>query len=77
VSQPSTLIPIFMAPSNHLYDTTDYFASIPISARLGFERLVRQAGNAGINIILDGVFNIRRRIVCTSTGTHATAHLAV
>ncbi|MDY7041317.1 MAG: alpha-amylase family glycosyl hydrolase [Chloroflexota bacterium] len=50
--------PIFMAPSNHLYDTTDYYQ---IDSYLGpygaYQSLVKQAEQRGIHIILDGVFN--------------------
>lgn len=52
------LTPIFEAPSNHRYDTADYFA---IDPRLGiledFRALVRAAHERGIRILLDGVFN--------------------
>jgi glycosidase len=50
--------PIFMAPSNHLYDTTDYFKIDPYFGSIGdYESLVRLAEARGIHIILDGVFN--------------------
>lgn len=50
--------PIFMAPSNHLYDTTDYYRIDPYFGRIGdFAYLVRQARKWGIHVILDGVFN--------------------
>lgn len=52
------LNPIFKAGSNHKYDTYDYFS---IDASLGddstFDRLVKEAHDRGIRIILDGVFN--------------------
>lgn len=52
------LNPIFSSPAPHHYDTDDYFR---IDPRLGslaiFRRLVRQAHQHGIRIILDGVFN--------------------
>ncbi|MEA2000811.1 MAG: alpha-amylase family glycosyl hydrolase, partial [Actinomycetota bacterium] len=52
------LNPIFESPSNHRYDTTDYLA---IEDSLGdldtFIELVDEAHDAGINVILDGVFN--------------------
>ncbi len=50
--------PIFMAPSNHLYDTTDYSRIDPYFGSMGtFQSLVNQARKYGIHIILDGVFN--------------------
>ena len=50
--------PIFRAPSNHLYDTTDYYAIDPYFGSTGdYESLVRLAQNRGIKVILDGVFN--------------------
>jgi glycosidase len=52
------LNPIFEAPSNHGYDTTDY---VRIDSYLGtqgtFQKLVEGAGARGIRVILDGVFN--------------------
>lgn len=51
------LNPIFESPSNHKYDTGDYHSIDPM---YGDEeilaRLVREAGECGISIILDGVF---------------------
>ncbi len=50
--------PIFQGPSNHMYDTTDYFSIDPyLGSKQEFDLLVKQAKAAGINIILDGVFN--------------------
>jgi glycosidase len=50
--------PIFEAPSNHLYDTSDYFRIDPYFGSIGdYERLIQQARKRGIQIILDGVFN--------------------
>jgi glycosidase len=50
--------PIFEAPSNHLYDTTDYFQIDTYFGSIGtFRHLVNEAKLRGINIILDGVFN--------------------
>jgi glycosidase len=50
--------PIFAAKSNHRYDTADYRR---IDAYLGtqgdFEKLVNQARQRGIRVVLDGVFN--------------------
>jgi len=52
------LNPIFKAPSNHLYDTTDYNHVDPyFGTLLSYTRLVQAAGARGIHIILDGVFN--------------------
>ncbi len=52
------LNPIFMSPSNHLYDTSDYFRIDPYFGSMGtFQSLVNQAAARGIHIILDGVFN--------------------
>ena len=52
------LNPIFMAYSNHRYDTADYFRIDPL---LGKEedlvRLINEADKRGIKVILDGVFN--------------------
>ncbi|UCC62529.1 MAG: alpha-amylase [Anaerolineae bacterium] len=50
--------PIFKAPSNHLYDTTDYFRIDPYFGSMGtFQSLIDQARERGIRVILDGVFN--------------------
>ncbi len=52
------LTPIFAARTNHRYDAVDYFG---IDPRLGDEadlrRLVAEAGDRGIRIVLDIVFN--------------------
>lgn len=52
------LNPIFSSPSNHRYDTTDFYS---IDRRLGTEddlrELVSSAHDRGIRVILDGVFN--------------------
>jgi glycosidase len=52
------LNPIFAAPSNHRYDTTDYLS---VDADLGtdadFDAFVAGAHARGIRVILDGVFN--------------------
>lgn len=52
------LTPINEAPSNHKYDTKDY---TKIDPRFGdeetFRRLVTEAHNRGIRVMLDGVFN--------------------
>ena len=50
--------PIFKAPSNHLYDTTNYYRIDPYFGSIGtYRSLVNQARKRGIRIILDGVFN--------------------
>ena len=52
------LNPVFEAPTNHRYDTTDYFTvdgDLGSNAALG--ELFSTAGAAGISVILDGVFN--------------------
>jgi glycosidase len=50
--------PIFKAPSNHRYDTTDYSVIEPSLGTLDtFRELVTEARERGIRIILDGVFN--------------------
>ncbi|MEK7485495.1 MAG: glycoside hydrolase family 13 protein, partial [Planctomycetota bacterium] len=52
------LNPIFLADTNHRYNTSDYFQ---IDPRLGtledFQDLVRESRKRGIEVILDGVFN--------------------
>ncbi len=52
------LNPIFVSPSNHGYNITDYFH---VNPRLGgdsaFDALLKAAHERGIKIILDGVFN--------------------
>ncbi|GAA5047915.1 glycosidase [Thermocatellispora tengchongensis] len=52
------LTPIFMARTNHRYDTTDYFRIDPV---LGdeeiFARLVESAHAHGIKVVLDAVFH--------------------
>ena len=52
------LTPIFDAPSNHRYDTADYFKVDP---RLGgddaLRRLVEAVHRRGMRLVLDGVFN--------------------
>ena len=50
--------PIFWARSNHRYDTASYELVDPALGDLKeFEKLVRQARERGIRVILDGVFN--------------------
>ena len=50
--------PIFGAPSNHLYDTTNYTTIDPYFGNLAdFQTLITQANAHGIKVVLDGVFN--------------------
>ncbi len=52
------LTPIFMAGTNHRYDTHDYFNIDPKLGDAGMLReLVQDAHARGIRIVLDGVFN--------------------
>jgi len=52
------LTPIFASPSNHKYDTTDYFSVDPhFGDEETLRELVRQCHARGIRVILDGVFN--------------------
>lgn len=52
------LNPIFAAPSNHRYDTSDYFAIDPdLGTRAEFDALLERAHELGIRVVLDGVFN--------------------
>lgn len=52
------LTPIFEAPSNHKYDTVDYFKIDPHFGTLeDFKRLLNLCHKNGIRVILDGVFN--------------------
>ena len=52
------LNPIVEARSNHRYDTSDYSRVDPIlGTNADFERLCRKAEEAGIRVILDGVFS--------------------
>ncbi len=52
------LTPIFSSPSNHKYDTVDYFAVDPAFGRnAALARLVAAVHAHGMRIILDGVFN--------------------
>jgi len=50
--------PLFASPSNHKYDTTDYYQIDPHFGDLEtLKRLVNEAHRLGIKIILDAVFN--------------------
>jgi len=52
------LTPVFESPSNHKYDTTNYFAVDPRFGDLKtLQRLVAACHARGLRIILDGVFN--------------------
>jgi cyclomaltodextrinase / maltogenic alpha-amylase / neopullulanase len=52
------LAPIFTSPSNHKYDTTDYFQVDPCFGDVALMReLVGKCHERGLRIILDGVFN--------------------
>ncbi|MFY9174132.1 MAG: glycoside hydrolase family 13 protein [Peptococcia bacterium] len=52
------LSPIFLAPSNHKYDTADYLRIDPMFGDIeDFRELCRDAAQIGIYIILDGVFS--------------------
>ncbi|WP_124727775.1 glycoside hydrolase family 13 protein [Staphylospora marina] len=50
--------PLFLSPSNHKYDTEDYFRIDPSFGDLRlFRELVDRAHRSGIRVILDAVFN--------------------
>lgn len=52
------LTPVFQAPSNHRYDTQDYFRIDPLlGTNEEFAGLVDALHHQGMRIILDGVFN--------------------
>ncbi len=52
------LNPIFMASSNHRYNTYDYFRIDPwLGSLRDFERLIESAHDRGLRVVLDGVFN--------------------
>lgn len=52
------LNPIFHAPSNHKYDTQDYFTIDPhFGTNAEFAELVGELHRADLRILLDGVFN--------------------
>lgn len=52
------LCPIFKAPSNHKYDTTDYLTIDPHFADTAtLHRLITKAHQLGMRVILDAVFN--------------------
>jgi cyclomaltodextrinase / maltogenic alpha-amylase / neopullulanase len=50
--------PIFQSSSNHGYNTHDYFSINPLfGSEEVFNRLIREAHQRGMNVVLDGVFN--------------------
>jgi cyclomaltodextrinase / maltogenic alpha-amylase / neopullulanase len=50
--------PIFQSPCNHRYHTHDYYQVDPIlGGNLAFDKLLEQAHNRNIKVVLDGVFN--------------------
>lgn len=52
------LCPIFTAPSNHKYDTVDYYEIDPhFGTKQVFRELVEQAHERGMKVMLDAVFN--------------------
>ncbi len=52
------LTPVFSAPSNHKYDTTDYRRIDPeFGDDAAFDRLVEALRVRGMRLVLDGVFN--------------------
>jgi cyclomaltodextrinase / maltogenic alpha-amylase / neopullulanase len=52
------LTPIFLSPSNHKYDTSDYSQIDPhFGTEELFARLVGEANAHGIRVLLDGVYN--------------------
>ncbi|MCS7240259.1 MAG: glycoside hydrolase family 13 protein [Candidatus Bipolaricaulota bacterium] len=52
------LTPIFLASTNHRYDTEDYFQVDPVlGGNTALRELVREAHRRKMRIILDGVFN--------------------
>ena len=52
------LTPIFKSPSNHKYDTIDYYQVEPqFGGEVAFNELVKEIHKLGMRIILDAVFN--------------------
>jgi len=52
------LNPIFLSPSNHRYNTSDYYQIDPkLGKRKDFDTLLDVAHSNGMRIIIDGVFN--------------------
>lgn len=52
------LTPIFSSPSNHKYDTWDYFEIDPMfGTKEDLRNLIKKAHDKGIRVVLDAVFN--------------------
>ena len=52
------LNPIFLSPTSHKYNTSDYMLIDPMYGTIDdFKELINKAKELGIYIILDGVFN--------------------
>jgi alpha-glucosidase len=52
------LNPIFVSPSNHRYDISDYLSVDPaLGGNAAWDHLIQAAHAEGIRIVLDGVFN--------------------
>jgi cyclomaltodextrinase / maltogenic alpha-amylase / neopullulanase len=52
------LTPVFSSPSNHKYDTADYFTVDPgFGGNAALRRLVAALHGRGMRLVLDGVFN--------------------
>ena len=52
------MTPVFAAPTNHKYDTVDYFSIDPsFGTTQDLIELVRQCHSRGMKVVLDGVFN--------------------
>lgn len=52
------LNPIFLSPSNHRYNTSDYYTIDPkLGTRKDFDALLDAAHANGLRVIIDGVFN--------------------
>ena len=52
------LTPIFKSPSNHKYDTIDYYQVEPqFGGEIAFSKLVKEVHANGMRLILDAVFN--------------------
>ncbi|MCY0895834.1 MAG: glycoside hydrolase family 13 protein [Alicyclobacillaceae bacterium] len=52
------LTPIFRSPSNHKYDTTDYYEIDPdFGDKALFRSVVQEAHERGIRVVMDAVFN--------------------
>ncbi len=52
------LNPIFLSPSNHRYNTSDYYTIDPkLGTRADFDALLSAVHSNGMRLIIDGVFN--------------------